>query len=115
MLDQEFCEYLEYEICKVFANNKNENLKHFTCDGVLLPTFESQYSQKFVNDNRQVLMTAYLGLDGQDKYELVLLFGRKAQSKYARNLDISECVPNPVADNWLEVDIEKKIIKVQLD
>jgi hypothetical protein len=115
MLDQEFCEYLEYEISNAFANTKNEKLKHFWCDGILLPTFESQYSTKFVNDNRKILMTAYLGLDGQNKYELILLFGRKAQSKYARGLDISECVPNPLEDNWLEVDIAKKIIKVQLD
>ena len=115
MLDNEFCEFLEYEISKAFTNSTNDRVKHFWCDGVLLPTFENEYSKKFVNDNRQIVMTAFMGLSGQDKYELTLKFGNKSLSKYAKDLDISECVPNPESINWFDIDIERQKISIQLD
>jgi hypothetical protein len=115
MLDNEFCEFLEYEISKAFTNSTNDIVKHFWCDGVLLPTFENEYSKKFVNDNRQIIMTAFIGLSGQDKYELTLKFGNKALSKYARDLDISECVPTLDNNNWFDIDIERQKILIQLD
>jgi len=43
MLDQDFCEFLEYEICKAFEQSDNGEVKGFWCDGVLLPQFESSY------------------------------------------------------------------------
>ena len=68
MLDQNFCETLEYKLCEVFENIGGENLKGFWCDGVLLSEPEKYYSQKFVNDNRRVKMQAFVGKDGQTKY-----------------------------------------------
>jgi hypothetical protein len=115
MLDHEFCAFLEYEITKALANSTTDKVNHFWCDGVLLPTIEREYSKKFVNDNRQIVMTAFIGLSGQDKYELTLKFGNKSLSKYARGLDISECVPNPENSDWFDIDIEKQKISIQLN
>lgn len=115
MLNNKFCAFLEYEISRVFANSTDDRIKHFWCDGVSLPTFENEYSKKFVTDNRQIVLTAFTGLSGQDKYELILKFGNKALSKYARDLDISECVPNPENNNWFDIDIERQKISIQLD
>ena len=115
MLDNEFCEFLERQISRAFANSGIDKVKHFWCDGIMLPTFENQYSKKFVNDNRKVVMTAFTGLSGQDRYELTLNFGSKACSKYARDLDLAECVPNPEQSNWFFVDIERNKIVIWLD
>lgn len=114
MLDQDFCDFLEYEISKAFANSTNNQIKYIWCDGVLLPPLESAYSRKFVNDNRQIVMEAFSGLSGQDKYELILKFGPMSLSRYARDLDITECVPDPANSNWLDIDIEKRKIWIQL-
>ena len=114
MLDNEFCEFLEYKISEAFTKSNNEQVKHFWCDGVLLPTFENEYSKKFVNDNRKIVMTAFIGLSGQDEYELTLNFGNTALSKYARDLQISECVPNPENSNSFDVDLERRTIVIQL-
>jgi len=57
-----------------------------------LPTNEDEYSKKSINNTRHVVATAYLGKTGQDKYRLVIKFGRKALSRYSRNLDIKECI-----------------------
>jgi hypothetical protein len=114
MLDQDFCNFLEYEISKAFAHSTNNQKKYFWCDGILLPTSESEYSKKYVNDNRQIVMMAYSGLSGQDHYELTLKFGPKSLSRYARDLDISECVPDPVDSNWWDIDVERLKIWIQL-
>ena len=115
MLDQVFCEFLEYEITKVLASSTDERLKGFWCDGVLLAISENEYSKKSVNDKRQVVMTAFAGQTGQEKYELTLRFGRKALSRYARDLRLEECVPNPEDNNWLDIDPTKKKMVLQLD
>ena len=115
MLDQDFCSFLEYKIGAAFENSTREPIRHFWCDGVLLPPFEADYSIKIVNDKRQVVMSAYMGPTGQDIYVLTLKFGKKALSRYARGLDISECVPSPERDNWWKVEIDRRTILIQWD
>jgi hypothetical protein len=78
MLNQDFCVFLEYEICKAFEHSDNDQIKGFWCDGVLLNQPNYTYSQKFVNDNRQVKLKAFIGKGGQTEYELILRFGKKA-------------------------------------
>lgn len=114
MIDIAFCEILAQRISSQLANGENKHLKSLWCDGVLLPTFDNEYSPKYVNDNRQITMIAFIGIDGQDRYELTLLFGRKALSSYARGLDISNCISYIEEDNWLEIDLPSKRIQIQL-
>jgi hypothetical protein len=92
MLDREFCDFLESKLENAFANSTNEQIKYFLCDGVLLPPVDKYYLKKFVNDNRKIEgLKVFTGLTGQDEYELILNFGSKALSRYARDMDISEC------------------------
>ncbi len=115
MLGQAFCEFLEYEISKMFEHSVNDQTKGFWCDGVLLSQPESNYSQKFVNDNRHVKLKAFIGKDGQTEYELILKFGPQALSRYARNLDIYACVPSPDRLNCFYIDTKRNRIELQLD
>lgn len=115
MLDQEFCQFLEYEISKALGNSESKELMGFWCDGILLSEPENHYSKKVINDNRQVLMKAFIGVDGQSHYLLTLKFGRKALSRYARELDIKECIPDQHRTDWYIIDIEQKTIEIQLD
>lgn len=114
MINRDFCEFLEYEICKAFEHSDNEEINGFWCDGVLTNQPNGCYSQKFVNDNRQVILKAFIGKDGQTAYELTLKFGNKALSRYARSLDIKECVPRPDQQNWFDIDIKRNKIEIQL-
>lgn len=114
MLDQNFCNFLEDEVSKKLANTKDLLLKGFWCDGVLLPDSVNTYSLKSVNDNRQIKVFVFTGITGQDQYELLIKFGNKALSRYARNLDIKECLPTLKNDNWLSIDIPNKKMEIQL-
>jgi hypothetical protein len=115
MLDQDFCRFLEHKLEEAFGNSEREGVRHFWCDGVSLPDSEADYSKKSVNDNRQVVMTAYTGISGQDIYQLTLIFGRKALSRFARDLDISVCFPDSDSEGWWDVDVERRTIWIQLD
>ena len=115
MLTQGFCDGLEYKIGEAFENSNDERVKGFWCDGVLLPQYEDEYSKKTVNDKRRIITTAYIGKKGQERYELTIYFGKKALSRYARGLDVFECLPDPANDNWFEIDIDKKTIAIQLE
>lgn len=115
MLDQNFCSFLEYEISKILANTGNLMLKGFWCDGVLLPESKKEYSQKFVNNNKKVIMTAFIGKTGQEKYKLILKFGNQALSKYAKDLDISDCMPIVKDSNCFAIDTIKQELTIQLN
>ncbi len=115
MIDQDFCEFLEYKISKAFEHSDNEETKGFWCDGVQTNLPDSYYSQKFVNDNRQIVLKAFIGRDGQTEYKLTLKFGNNALSRYSNNLDIKECVPNSEKQNWLHIDTKRNKIDLQLD
>lgn len=77
LLDHDFCETLEYKISKALESINDEKIRGFWCDGILLSEPDKYYSQKFVQDNRQVQMRAFVGKDGQTAYDLTLKFGNK--------------------------------------
>jgi hypothetical protein len=114
MLDQDFCTFLEYKLCKAFEHSEMDSIRGFWCDGVLFHQPELTDAQKFVNDNRRMAFKAYVGKDGQTEYELILKFGNKALSRFARNLDIRECFPDPQDASWFDIDTKRKRIEIQL-
>ncbi|MDF7810307.1 hypothetical protein [Hymenobacter sp. YC55] len=116
MLDQTFCEHLEWQIGGALQLlwQTDERLKGFWCDGVLPPDIDSEYSKKQVHDKRCVVTKAFAGKTGQGEYKLTLLFGRKTLSRYTRNLRLEECVPNAENSDWLEVDPVMNTMVVQL-
>lgn len=114
MLDEEFCVFLESRINQILSNSDNDLIKKFWCDGVLLPSNENMYSKKYVNDKRVVLLTAFIGYDGQDKFVLHLNFGPKSLSRYARGLRIEEFLPSDEVNHNFIITPEKKEIIIIL-
>ncbi len=114
MIDAAFCELLEYKINSALQNSTDETTRGYWCDGIVLPAFGHEYSQKYVNDYRQITLAAFIGVDGQGQYSVTLLFGAKALSRYARGLDIAGCIPDFQDPVWFKIDSSKKQAWVQL-
>lgn len=114
MLDQNFCDYLEYELSQAFSYSTDHIVKKFWCDGILLPSSENDISKKNINDKREVLTTGFVGFDGQERYNVILKFGNKALSRYARDLDIKECIPDTTTSDWYYVDTTQKTLTIRL-
>jgi len=110
MIDKAFCELLEYKITAALQNSTDERIRSYWCDGVLFPTFDHEYSQKYVNDNRRIILTDFIGVGGQDKYEIVLVFGKNALSKYARGLDISDCIPEDATSGFTFDNYKRQLL-----
>ena len=75
LFNQNFRNELEYPLTRTFKNTDKPELRGFWCDGVNEPDISSQLNKKFVNDNRQIVTTAWLGTTGQEKYDLVIKLG----------------------------------------
>ena len=114
MLHKDFCTFLEYHLTKTFSNSNDPLIKELWCDGILLPTNENDYSKKSINENREVTLKAFIGKEGQDEYSMLMKFGNKSLSKYARDLDIKNCVPGIEENSWYEMDVLTKKIIIQL-
>lgn len=114
MLNEDFCISLEAKINKAFINFKNEETRGFWCDGIMLPTFENELSPKNINDKRQLSTSAYIGKTGQDKYDLLIKFGPKSLSRYARGLDVATCISDSIQPGWYEIDVAQKQLTVYL-
>lgn len=112
MIDQDFCEFLEPRLTKAFRQSEIAAIKHFLCDGVLLPFNENELLPVTVNKSRRITLQAFCGYDGQDKYDLILEFGNKSLSRYMRGLDIKECLPED--NTTLTVDVDQKTLKLVL-
>lgn len=115
MIDQDFCDFLEYKISEVLTVLNKIETKGFWCDGVCLNNDLTFYSQKYINDKKQTNLKAFVGEDGQSEYKLTLKFGNKALSKYVRNLEIKSSIPTSIESRWFKIDTESKEIEIQLN
>jgi hypothetical protein len=113
MIDNNFCEYLEFEITKSLSNSINPQTRGFWCDGIIMPKIEKVNLQKNINDNRQIELTAFLGVDGQDQYKMIIYFGNKSLSKNAKGLELKQCVPEN-DNNWIQINTDKREIIIRL-
>ncbi|MBO9204553.1 MULTISPECIES: hypothetical protein [Niastella] len=117
MLDNDFLIKLEWEtIPNALQEIANPETQYFWCDGVMadVEAPDASYTKKFINDKRYLPLQAYVGNDGGTKYKLILHFGPKALSRFARDLSIAECIPDTHASEWFTIDVQNQTIEIQL-
>ncbi len=113
--NEEFCTHLEYHLCRTFENSNNEEIIGFWCDGVSgSPFIDSQITKKSVNDTGKIETRAWIGKAGQDEYYMTIRFGKYSLRRYARGTSLIDCIPGEETMDWIEIDTEKKIIKINL-
>jgi hypothetical protein len=113
--NEEFCTQLEYRICHELGKSTDPELKGFWCDGVSWFPTENQLTKKNVNDKRRIETKAWIGKTGQTEFKATVHFGKKALSKYAKGMELTECIPDLESKaEWIKIDIENKIIEIEL-
>jgi hypothetical protein len=115
MLDDDFLVKMEWEIIpNALEEIGNPDTSGCWCDGVMI-TVDTNDTKKFVNDKRHITLKAFMCREqGVEEYDLILLFGPKALSRYARELSILECIPNAPASEWFYFDVQKQTMEIQL-
>jgi hypothetical protein len=115
--NEDFCDYLEYHLCETFKNSvrEKEKLRGFWCDGVSQqPFIDSQITKKSVNDTRKIETIAWIGKTGQEKYNMTIRFGKYSLRRYAKGASLIDCIPSDETMDWIDIDIENKIIEIRL-
>lgn len=118
--NDDFCVNLEYDLCNAFSKSNSEEIRRFWCDGVShTPYYNDQINKEYLDPKRVlvekiIVTTAWLGISGQDVYEMTIKLGKKAQKNYSEGISLNECLPFPESMNWIKVDVECKKIQVSL-
>ena len=116
VFNEEFCTKLEFRICRELEKSEDPELKGFWCDGISWFPNENQLNKKHVNDKRKIETKAWIGKTGQTEFKATVYFGKKAVSKYARGIELTECIPDLDSQTeWIEIDLKNKRIAIKID
>jgi hypothetical protein len=112
---EDFWTILEFRLSGDLYKTDIQELKGFWCDGIYLSPSDHQLKRKYINDNRKIHLTAWLGKTGQEEYDATIFFGSKAQSLYARNLPLVNSLPeDDFEEEWFLIDTKQKTIEIIL-
>lgn len=112
--DEDFCLYLEYYISDIFHDSERPEIRTFWCDGILMPDNDT-LSKKYVNDKRRIQTDAWIGLKREQwLFRMTLHLGKYSLRRYARELDLKDCIPALDSLDWITVDFDNKTIDLQL-
>ncbi len=75
---------------------------------------DPQLTQKHVRDTQKIETWAYIGKDGQDKYQMTVRFGKDSLRRYAEGKSLIECIPGAERMDWIDIEIDKKTIELRL-
>ncbi|MDD3050263.1 MAG: hypothetical protein PHR06_03880 [Candidatus Cloacimonetes bacterium] len=113
--NEDFCTYLEYHLGKVFRLSDRDDLKGFWCDGISpIPVPDSQLLKERVNDTGKIVTKAWIGKNGQDEYEMTIIFCKQSLDKYTKGYDLTGCIPSEENHDWYEIDTMNRTIKIFL-
>jgi len=110
---EEFCLTLEYYLSEALETSGDVMGRGFWCDGVLKPS-EEQLAKKNVNDKRRIETTAFIGVDGQTRFDLIIYLGKYSLRRYARGTSLEDCLPNLGEEIPLVLDKESKRIELYM-
>jgi len=112
--NEDFCSFLEYHLTATFQNSNDRNISSLWCDGILPSLIIKQISKKSVNDARKIITKAFIGKDGQTEFEMTIFFGKYSLRRYSKGTSLEDCVPENDSMDWVNIDLEKRTIELQL-
>lgn len=102
-----FCSHLEWSLH--FEELNDENVNYFWCDGIV------EFDTNEIISKQVVYTKAWIGEDGQDIYEMKLVFGTKSISSFKNGESLVECIPKQNINEWIFISPESKKITVILE
>ena len=119
MIDNEFCEILEYRISESLSNSENIEMTRCWCDGVYVPEMQGVSSITRLNNIKTEARIDEGKVKGEErgqfKYVLIIKLGEKSVHNFKNELSLNECIPKNKTDDWIIIDIKQKIVEIQLD
>ncbi len=110
----DFLVQLQYHLERKFANSPDEEINQLWCDGIAKPTYSSQLTFKNIIDSRQITTKAWIGVDGQTPYDMIINLGEISVDRLMQGLSLIDCLPSQTSMDWILIDTEEKTIEVSL-
>lgn len=111
--NQTFCNELEFRLD--FEQLKDEKLKGFWCDGIShIPNDIMSLSRSRIENDRKIVTKAWIGTDGQDEYEMTIIFGEESVKNYVSHLQLTQCIPEDNFMDWISIEPERRKILLRL-
>ena len=111
---REFCERLEWHLGATFSAAGDKKISSLWCDGILAPFMDQELTKKSVSDTRKIVTTAFIGYDGQDRFEMTIRLGKYALRRYAKGTSMVDCIPGEESMDWITLDVVNRKIEVRL-
>ena len=112
-IDGDFLLKLEYHLSKAFKDSPDNTVKYFWCDGILIE--ENIYTKSTIEAEKQIIAKAWIGVDGQDIYKMVITLGKHSFESYLNGADINNYLPEGNISNWLSIQPNDKTIEIRLN
>lgn len=109
------CSPLEYYLCAAFSNSPDNVLKYFWCDGIDVPVINEQFTSQNITNIKQIITKAWIGTDGNDRYDMIIKLGRCSRRRALKGLDLEVCLPDSAFVDWVEIDVEDCLIVIKLN
>lgn len=111
--NQEFCSHLEHKLD--FDQLDNSKVKGFWCDGIDHLTFDlKSLTKSNIEKSKMIKTKAWIGLNGQEEYEMTVRFGEKSIENYKTDLSLIDCIPDNNYGDWIKIEPERKEIEIKL-
>ncbi len=107
----DFCVKLQGHLCRTLENSPDDDINELWCDGVAVP---DQKTMKSLIGTKTIIADAWIGVDGQAKYEMVVKLGDCSLDKLKNGQNLSDCLPDEQSFDWVTIDIKKKTIELRL-
>ena len=119
MINQFFLDSLEYSVSKALTNSRDEIVRGYWCDGVIV--YELDKGQELTSHVLQHKSLKAVGIIPKGQYEepdyrfdMRILFGKEALSRLNEGQDLDSAIPEPSNSDWITFDLKEKTITVQL-
>ncbi|OUJ67990.1 hypothetical protein [Hymenobacter crusticola] len=120
MVTQAFLEQLEWGLSAALLQPTTTELRGYWCDGILGPEWEADYALASVAQTHQLILRAWLERRSkgqsptQHLYQLVIHLGPHSYHQYLQKQDLLDCVPEQLDSTHVALNVEKRVLEMQL-
>lgn len=111
----DFCWTLEYHLTEALINSAKDKWELLWCDGIDEPTINEQFTSRNITSIKQITTKAWIGTDGNGRYDMIIKLGRCARRKALRGLNLETCLPDAESLDWVEIDLDNLWIEIRLN
>ena len=98
-----FWNRLEFRICRELERQSEKELRGIWCDGIA--------PDRFIPEGRpRIEGTAWMGVDGQERWKFTLFVGRRVNS--TGELDWDRLLPPEEVSGWLSLDLGRRTVVI---